>query len=147
MNTENYSLIYKYAHLFSQLTAENLADLSKMVTDDIEFTDPFNITYGKTKFIAIFSHMFEVMIDPKFEIMDLSESQKASYIKWRLTGKVKRFRFIVINIVGISEVKVNAEGKITMHHDHWDSASQLLTLIPVIGFTTRLSLKMFKLKQ
>ena len=147
MNTENGSLIYKYAHLFSQLTADNLADLSKMVTDDIEFTDPFNITYGKTKFIAIFSHMFEVMVEPKFEILDLGESQKASYIKWRLTGKVKRFRFIKINIVGISEVKANAQGKITAHHDHWDSASQLLTFIPVVGFTTRLLLKMFKLKQ
>ncbi len=147
MNTENYSLIYKYAHLFSQLTAENLADLSKMVSDDIEFSDPFNITYGRKKFIAIFSHMFEVMADPKFEILDLSESQKAGYIKWRLTGKVKRFSSIKINIVGISEVKVNAEGKITTHHDHWDSASQLLSIIPFIGLTTRLLLKMFKLKQ
>ena len=118
-----------------------------MVSDDIEFSDPFNTTYGKTRFIAIFSHMFEVMIDPKFEIMDLSESQKASYIKWRLTGKVKIFRLIKINIVGISEVKANAEGKITTHHDHWDSASQLLTLIPIIGLTIRLLLKMFKLKQ
>ena len=147
MNTKNCSLIYEYAHLFSQLTAENLSDLRKIVSDDIEFSDPFNTTYGKTKFIAIFSHMFEVMADPKFEILDLSESQKASYIKWRLTGKVKRFRFIKINIVGISEVKANAQGKITAHHDHWDSASQLLTLIPVLGFTTRLLLKMFKLKQ
>ncbi len=147
MNTENCSLIYKYAHLFSQLTADNLADLSKMVTDDIEFSDPFNITYGKTKFIAIFSHMFEVMVEPKFEILDLGESQKASYIKWRLTGKVKRFRLIKIDIVGVSEVKANLEGKITTHHDHWDSASQLLTLIPVLGFPTRLLLKMFKIKQ
>ena len=147
MNTENCSLIYEYAHLFSRLTAENLSDLSKMVSDDIEFSDPFNITYGKTEFITTFSHMFEVMADPKFEILDLSESQKASYIKWRLTGKVKRFKFIKINIVGISEVKANAQGKITTHHDHWDSASQLLTLIPVLGFTTRLLLKMFKLKQ
>ena len=147
MNTENCSLIYKYAHLFSQLTADNLADLSKMVTDDIEFTDPFNITYGKTKFIAIFSHMFEVMVEQKFEILDLGVSQKASYIKWRLTGKVKRFRFIRINIVGISEVKANAQGKITTHHDHWDSASQLLTLMPVLGFPTRVLLRMFKIKQ
>ena len=147
MNAENCSVIYKYAHLFSQLTAENLSDLSKMVSDDIEFSDPFNITYGKAKFIAIFSHMFDVMADPKFEILDLSDSQKATYIKWRLTGKVKRFRFIKINIVGISEVKANAQGKITTHHDHWDSASQLLTLIPVLGFTTRLLLKMFKLKR
>ena len=147
MNTENCLPIYKYAHLFSQLTADNLADLSKMVTDDIEFSDPFNITYGKTKFIAIFSHMFDVMLDPKFEILDLSESQRASYIKWRLTGKVKRFSLIKINIVGISEVKANSEGKITTHHDHWDSASQLLTLIPVLGLTTRLLLKMFKMKQ
>ena len=145
MNTENCSLIYEYAHLFSQLTAENLSDLSKMVSDDIEFSDPFNITYGKTKFIAIFSHMFEVMADPKFEILDLSESQKASYIKWRLTGKVKRFRFIKINIVGISEVKANAEGKITTHHDHWDSGSQLLAHLPYIGWITRRIMRIFSL--
>ena len=47
MNTENCSLIYEYAHLFSQLTAENLADLSKMVSDDIEFSDPLTLPMVK----------------------------------------------------------------------------------------------------
>jgi len=44
------------------------------------------------------------------------------------------------------EIHVDADGKISKHIDHWDSASQLLRYLPVIGAIIRPILKLFRLK-
>ena len=146
MDLESQHPIHNYALLFSQLTPDNLSGIADLLSDEIVFSDPFNLTRGRDKFIRIFQHMFDVMENPKFEILDLSFSSRAGYIKWRLTGKVKRWRRISINITGMSEVVNDESGLITAHYDHWDSASQLLVFIPVLGLPTVWLLSLFRLK-
>ena len=146
MDLESQHPIHNYALLFSQLTPDNLSGIADLLSDEIVFSDPFNLTRGRDKFIRIFQHMFDVMENPKFEILDLSFSSRAGYIKWRLTGKVKRWRRISINITGMSEVINDESGLITAHYDHWDSASQLLVFIPVLGLPTVWLLSLFRLK-
>ena len=146
MDLESQHPIHNYALLFSQLTPDNLSGIADLLSDEIVFSDPFNLTRGRDKFIRIFQHMFDVMENPKFEILDLSFSSRAGYIKWRLTGKVKRWRRISINITGISEVINDESGLITAHYDHWDSASQLLVFIPVLGLPTVWLLSLLRLK-
>lgn len=146
MDLESQHPIHNYALLFSQLTPDNLSGIADLLSDEIVFSDPFNLTRGRDKFIRIFQHMFDVMENPKFEILDLSFSSRAGYIKWRLTGKVKRWRRISINITGMSEVINDEAGRITAHYDHWDSASQLLVFIPIIGLPTLWLLRLFRLK-
>ena len=146
MDLESQHPIHNYALLFSQLTPDNLSGIADLLSDEIVFSDPFNLTRGRDKFIRIFQHMFDVMENPKFEILDLSFSSRAGYIKWRLTGKVKRWRRISINITGMSEVVNDESGLITAHYDHWDSASQLLVFIPVLGLPTVWLLRLLRLK-
>ena len=138
--------IHNYALFFSRLTPENLSEIAKLVSDDMVFSDPFNHTCGRDNFISIFQHMFKVMENPKFEILDVSVSSRAGYVKWRLTGKVKKWSQIPINITGMSEVINDQDGQITAHYDHWDSASQLLVYIPVLGLPTVWLLGLFKPK-
>ena len=146
MDLESQHPVHNYALLFSQLTPDNLSGIADLLSDEIVFSDPFNLTRGRDKFIRIFQHMFDVMENPKFEILDLSFSSRAGYIKWRLTGKVKRWRLISINITGMSEVVNDESGLITAHYDHWDSASQLLVFIPVLGLPAVWLLSLFRLK-
>ena len=146
MDLESQHPIHNYALLFSQLTPHNLPRIADLLSDEIVFSDPFNLTRGRDKFIRIFQHMFDVMENPKFEILDLSFSSRAGYIKWRLTGKVKRWRRISINITGMSEVINDESGLITAHYDHWDSASQLLAFIPVLGLPTVWLLRLLRTK-
>ena len=146
MDLDSQHPIHNYALLFSQLTPDNLSGIADLLSDEIVFSDPFNFTCGRDKFIRIFQHMFDVMENPKFEILDLSFSSRAGYIKWRLTGKVKRWRRISINITGMSEIVNDESGLITAHYDHWDSASQLLVFIPILGLPTVWLLRLLRLK-
>ena len=90
--------------------------------------------------------MFKVMDSPKFEILDTSISDRAGYIKWRLTGKVKKWNKISIDIIGMSEIINDETGVITAHYDHWDSASQLLAKLPLIRSLLRPILRLFSVR-
>ena len=146
MTIQDQSSIQNYAALFAELTPEKLIELEKMISDDIVFSDPFNFTSGKDRFIKIFKHMFYVMNAPRFEILDLSYSNRTGYIKWRLTGSIKNWKNFPLEIIGISEVVSDNDGKIKAHYDHWDSASQLLIFIPILGKPIRWLLKLLSLK-
>ncbi|MBT5798709.1 MAG: nuclear transport factor 2 family protein [Alphaproteobacteria bacterium] len=145
-DSEIQNVMEAYGDLFSRLTIDDLTELGALVSDDIVFSDPFNLTYGREKFVNIFAHMFKVMEQPQFKILDMCYSNRAGYLKWQLTGKVKKWQQIPIDITGMSEITINGNGKIIAHYDHWDSASQLLRFIPVLGAPTRWLLKLFRMK-
>ena len=135
----------KYAALFAALTPDNLTALEASLSAQVVFIDPFNRLEGKEDFIAIFQHMFAVMLAPKFIIQDVAISPNAGYIKWQMTGQLKSRPSFEVNLVGMSELVFDENGLLVLHHDHWDSAHQLLSNIPVAGFFIRKLLTLFAL--
>jgi ketosteroid isomerase-like protein len=138
------TLTTRYADLFGRLTPNRLDELGDLLSPDVVFTDPFNVIEGPAQFIAVFEHMFEVMVEPRFHIEDISASDKAGYIKWRMTGRLKKKPDFTINIIGMSEVTFAADGTLLCHIDHWDSASQLLSRLPVVGLFVRKLMRLFE---
>ena len=99
----------------------------------------------KNGFRAVFDHMYSVCNDPAFDITDIAHSKQASYLRWRMTGKLKSWPYTDLNFEGMTEVRCDTNGLITHHIDHWDSASQLLQHLPIIGLFTRVIRRLFKL--
>ena len=135
-----------YARFFEEMTSETLGSLKHFLDDDVVFIDPFNTLHGPDAFVDVFKHMFAVMNNPSFEILDVAVSEKAGYIKWRMTGVLKFRPSFQIDLTGMSEVHFNATGLITLHFDHWDSAHQLLVKLPFIGWFIGRLLRLFTLK-
>ena len=138
------TLTTSYADLFGALTPDKLDELGRMLSPDVVFTDPFNVIKGPGRFIAVFEHMFEVMLEPRFHIEDISASDRAGYIKWRMTGYLKKKPDFSIDIVGMSEVTFADDGMLSCHIDHWDSASQLLSRLPVAGWLISKLMRLFE---
>ena len=138
------TLTTRYADLFGRLTPNRLDELGDLLSPDVVFTDPFNVIEGPAQFIAVFEHMFEVMVEPRFHIEDISASDKAGYIKWRMTGRLKKKPDFTIDIIGMSEVTFATDGTLLYHIDHWDSASQLLSRLPVVGLFVRKLMRLFE---
>lgn len=143
MNKRDQKIITDYARIFGQLSPATLPDLRAMLSDDIIFQDPFSRLSGPAAFIAVFEHMFKVMDRPAFEITDIGWSDSAGYIQWKMTGQLRRLPSVPVAIIGLSEVRLDKAGQIIAHIDHWDSASQLLAHLPVIGWFVRRVLRLF----
>ena len=144
-NTKALSAISAYAKAFAELTPESLDALVAMTDEAVIFTDPFNRIEGRDGFRHVFDHMYHTCHDPRFDITDLAHGEDASYIRWRMTAKLKSWPHMDLDFTGMTEVHANKNGLITAHFDHWDSASQLLAKIPYVGAIIRPILKKFVL--
>jgi steroid delta-isomerase len=135
----------RYRKAFEGLTPDTLDDLTHLVAENVVFSDPFNHVTGRDQFRRIFAHMFATCDDPRFIVTDLAIGEKAGYLRWQMTGRFKGKRGKAFSLTGMSEIHMDAKGLISQHIDHWDSASQLLSNLPYIGWITRRILKLFQL--
>ena len=139
----NKNFVKNYINLFSNLSPENINEFDNLISKDIIFVDPFNNIKGVNAFKNIFYHMFEIVTDPKFLIVDYSISKKRVFLKWKMTF----FAFKSLQTIeGMSELLLNDVGKIVSHIDYWDSLNGLFIKIPFIGVFYKFSLFMFKSK-
>jgi len=136
----------QYAEAFSRLTPEGLDRLVDLVAEDITFSDPFNTVRGKDGFRRIFSHMFETCHEQRFTVSDIACGKEAAYLRWRMTGRLRSWPRSKLDLEGMSEIRINGDGLITSHMDHWDSASQLLNTLPGIRLIIGSILRLFRIQ-
>lgn len=143
-------IIERYAAAFASLTPETIDDLMATVSPQVHFSDPFNDVTGHAGFRAIFVHMFATCEAPRFHILDIARGSqdggRHAYLRWRMSGRLKSWPHSSLDFEGMSEVHIGSDGLIAAHIDHWDSASQLLAHLPVIGMLLRPVLRLFRVR-
>ena len=146
----SHDIIERYADAFANLAPDTMDALLATVSPDVRFTDPFNDVTGHAAFRAIFAHMFETCEAPRFHILDIAHGTSAdgqrAYLRWRMSGRLRSWPHTSLDFEGMSEVHVGSAGLIAAHIDHWDSASQLLARLPVIGGMLRPILRLFRVR-
>jgi len=144
-------IVAAYAAAFTSLTPERMDRLLDLVAPDVRFVDPFNELRGKPAFKAVFDHMYETTVDPKFTISDIAHAESnghsVAYLRWRMTARTKGWPSMDLEFEGMTEVHINPDGLISAHIDHWDSASQLLARLPFLGALVRALLRLFKVRK
>ena len=96
-----------YAQAFATLTPDSVDQLCDLVSEQIYFSDPFNQITGKAGFRMVFDHMYTTCKDPAFDITDIAHSQHASYLRWRMTGKLKSWPHTELDFDGMTEVRLS----------------------------------------
>jgi steroid Delta-isomerase len=124
-----------WADAWAGLTPDNVARLRELCAPDIRFLDPFNDLTGVGRLEALLLHMFQTLENPQFKVEDRAMGKAAGYLRWRFTASLWD-RPIVLE--GMSEVRFDATGKVTLHHDHWDASTQVYGRIPILGAAIRL---------
>ncbi|MEP2181607.1 nuclear transport factor 2 family protein [Roseibium sp.] len=122
-----------YAICFEELRPGRLETLSAFLAEDVRFRDPFSDVQGRQAVLGIFSHMFEAMEDPVFVVLDRAIGGEACYLKWRFSGCVRAGGRRQVEITGMSEVVFDENERVVSHVDHWDAASQVFGMFPVLG--------------
>ena len=149
MAKSHQKLINSYITAFTSLRPGNIDALLALVEIDVVFVDPFNNLRGKAAFGAVFAHMFETTIEPQFTVSDVVHSTHAdrdvAYLRWRMTARTRGWPSVPLELEGMSEIHITETGLVSHHIDHWDSASQLLQHLPMIGLFTRAIQRLFKL--
>lgn len=116
------------------LSAESVARLRQVYTDDAYFRDPFNEVRGAAALERVFAHMFETLEAPTFVIRETLLEGDAAVLIWDFTFRVRRWKpNVARNIHGCSHVRFAPDGRVSYHRDYWDAAGELYATLPVIG--------------
>ena len=123
---------------FEHLTPASVQQLSRFYAVDARFKDPFNDVQGVPAVEAIFVHMFEALIAPRFVVTGRVAQGTQCFLTWE-------FRFCFRNfhqgqeqvILGASHFVFDAAGKVQLHRDYWDAAEELYEKLPWVGSLMR----------
>jgi ketosteroid isomerase-like protein len=123
---------------FEHLTPASVQQLSRFYAVDARFKDPFNDVQGVPAVEAIFVHMFEALIAPRFVVTGRVAQGTQCFLTWE-------FRFCFRNfhhgqeqvILGASHLVFDAAGKVRLHRDYWDAAEELYEKLPWVGSLMR----------
>jgi predicted ester cyclase len=125
-----------YVRFYETLTPETINALPSLVTADVRFRDPFNDVQGVDAYARVLTKMFADLDAPRFEVRHAVLDGAVGYLNWRLVFRGRRGQ--ERSIVGMSELRFDESGRVALHVDHWDAASQLYERVPVLGFILRL---------
>ena len=83
---------------------------------------------------AIFAHMFESLEQPRFVVTQHVAQGQQAFLQWEFHFRMKRWRAQVPQCIhGGTLVHFDAQGRVTLHRDYWDTAEELYEKLPVLG--------------
>lgn len=122
-----------YVQYYETLTRERLSTLSRYVTDDMRFKDPFNDVRGVEAYRVLLGKMFDAIPDIRFSVSHRALSGDACFLRWRCRGTLQVAGRKPWVVEGMSELRFADDGRVREHVDHWDAAEQFYEKLPVLG--------------
>lgn len=132
--------LVRYVAFMQTLSVRGLQELPALVTEDVEFRDPFNNLRGAHDLEACLREMLSQIGDLRIVVTHVgrleatAERESALWcLRWHFGGKLLRLRGQPWSVVGMSEVTLAADGRVARHLDYWDAAQGLYETLPLVG--------------
>lgn len=122
--------IQQYVRLFEELSPDRIEQCDSFISPDIRFKDPFNDVKGISLFKQVLHKTLEDVKDPSFNVTHRAVSGDLVFLRWIFKGYVNGLGDWTIT--GMSEIRLDSEGRICEHIDHWDASEQFYMKLPVL---------------
>ncbi len=96
------------------------------------FRDGFREVQGAEKIESYFLSSTEAFLECTFDIQDTAVHEGNYYFRWVMTLVLKRNKDDRFQVVGMSHVRFDPDGKVVFHQDYWDTGI-IYEKIPVLG--------------
>ena len=126
--------------LLGKIDAANVrASTSKVYAPDCYLNDTLKTLHGSAAIEAYFLATAETAESVAATFDDVTRSGDGLYyFRWVMETRLKKVaKGEAIRTIGISVVRFDAEGRVLVHQDYWDSATGLFDHVPVVGWGTR----------
>ena len=120
----------RLARFYETLTPAVLDGLDQFYAPDARFKDPFNEVAGTAAIRRIFAHMFATTEAPRFEVTDRIEQGGQAMLGWTFHFAL---RGRALTVRGVTHLRFDADGRVTLHRDYWDAAEELYEKLPLLG--------------
>ncbi len=106
----------------------------KVYAEDAFLDDTLVSHHGAAEIEAYFAKTSGVMTQYQVTIDDVARSGSDHYFRWTMVFSAPALAGgKPVHSTGVSQVRFNAEGKVTLHQDFWDSGKNFYRHLPVAG--------------
>ena len=131
-------LIDELVDFFETVSPETIWRIGDLYADDARFKDPFNDVTGVPAIQHIFRHMFTQVEAPRFVVTERMVQGQQAMLVWRFEFGVRLGRSVRPQVVnGVTHFQFDAQGKVRLHRDYWDTGEELYMQWPVLGWVLR----------
>ena len=126
--------------LLGKIDAANVrASTTKVYAPDCYLNDTLKTLRGAAAVEAYFLATADAAENVTATFDDVTRSGDGLYyFRWVMDTRLKKVaKGETIRTIGISVVRFDAEGRVLVHQDYWDSAAGLFDHVPVVGWGTR----------
>lgn len=119
---------------FESLTPDAVERMGEVYAPDAYFRDPFNEVTGLPAIQAIFRHMYDPLVEPRFVILETIEEGERLVLTWDMLFRIRKFQpGVERKIHGLSLLRFGPDGRVVYHRDYWDAAGELYAQLPLVG--------------
>lgn len=135
-STEEKAAIERFTSFLQHIGDENYIreNTSKTYRQDAFLDDTLTTHHGAAAIEAYFLETSKSLTDSNVTIDDVVRSGPDHYIRWTMVISAKPLAGgKPVHSIGISQVRFDAEGKVAVHQDFWDSGDNFFGKLPVSG--------------
>lgn len=125
-----------WADFFEHLSFDTLDRLPDLTVPEVRFRDPFNDAHGRDAVRAVLVHTLNGCRDLRFTVTHRLLAPDLAILRWRFEATVTGIGRM--DVIGTSEVRQAADGRVAEHIDHWDSGEHVYLRLPLLGAPLRL---------
>lgn len=135
-------LAARVSDFFETITPASVSRLGEIYTSDVYFKDPFNEVSGLEPVEKIFTHMYQVLDNPRFVMTSQVLDGTQCFLTWDFLFTFKNFsKTKVQTIRGATHLKFvtlpDGQERVSFHRDYWDAAEELYEKLPGVGVLMR----------
>ena len=130
----------RFARFFSDFSPDKVERLvDQTYAADVWFNDTLKTLHGRDALRSYLKHSAEAVQSCRVEILDtLSNDRGDYYVRWSMVIRFKRFKPSQdTQTIGMSHLRFDRDGLVSLHQDYWDSTAGLFEHIPLLGAAIR----------
>jgi hypothetical protein len=131
--------IQAFIKLYDQLGDGSIdKQIAETYAEKIYFNDTLVTIHDRQNLSQYLKHTQQQLDSIKFQVLSVQDTGRDSYVRWLMQTKCKAMgQAIDIQSNGISHLRFNADSKIIVHQDYWDSMQGFYEHLPLIGGVLR----------
>lgn len=128
-----------FARVYADLTHPDIARrVERLYADPVYFNDSLKTFHSRQPLVDYMKATGDMLEDSSVEIEQVLRDGSDVFVRWTMKFNSSALGSeIHSESIGMTHLRFDAEGRIVLHQDFWDSAAGLYRNLPVVGYALK----------
>lgn len=128
-----------FAAVYADLTHPDIGErVERLYADTVYFNDSLKTFQSRQPLVEYMKATGGMLEDSSVEIQQVLRDGSDVFVRWYMQFTSSAMgRSIDSESIGMTHLRFDAEGRIVLHQDFWDSAAGLYRNLPVVGYALK----------